>query len=76
MDRLIGGMSDPIYSAMPAPPAAQQRCSRCPRVARRRLCQVVRRRALFSLIEPTVSHSQQAHVTTSHSTNARVRSRR
>ena len=41
-----------------------------------RFCQLDRSKTFFSLIERPPSHCQQAHVTTSHSTNARVRSKR
>ena len=39
-------------------------------------CQLDRRKTFFSLIKRPPSLGQQAHVTTSHSTNARVRSPR
>ena len=37
-----------------------------------RFCQLDQRKTFFSLIERLPSLGQQAHVTTSHSTNARV----
>ena len=44
--------------------------------ALRGFCQLDRRKTFFSLIKRPPSLGQQAHVTTSHSTNARVRSTR